>query len=46
MLRMGTFQYFQSIYDAIMQSIADIYFIQGVHIDLIDNFHDDGKKIT
>ena len=55
MLRMKTFQpsfdrilyfykHFQPIYDTMMQSIADIEFIQGVDFDLIDNLPADGTK--
>ena len=55
MLRMKTFQpsfdrilcfykHFQPIYDTMIQSIADIEFIQGVDFDLIDNLPADGTK--
>ena len=55
MLRMKTFQqsfdqisyfykHFQPIYDTMIQSIADIEFIQGVDFDLIDNLPADSTK--
>ena len=55
MLQMKTFQplcsrilyfykHFQTIYDTLMQSIADIEFIQGVDSELIENLPADGTK--
>ena len=55
MLRMKTFQpsfdrilyfykYYQSIYDTVIQSIADIEFVQGFDFDTIDNLPADGTK--
>ena len=55
MLQMKTFQssfnrilyfyeHFQTIYDTMMQSIADIEFFQGVDLELIENLPADGTK--
>ena len=38
------FKRFQTIYDTMMQSIADIEFIQGVDFELIENLPADGTK--
>ena len=53
MLRMKSFQpsfekcfyqHFQPIYDTVMQSVADVEFIQGVDFDLFYNLTADGTK--
>ena len=38
------FKRFQTVYDTMMQSIADIEFIQGVDFELIENLPADGTK--
>ena len=38
------YKHFQPIYDTMIQSIADIEFIQGVDFDLIENLPADGTK--